>query len=39
MWIIKLIAIGFFTGIGWGVADAYVVEPYVRPKEKVEAEK
>ncbi len=39
MWILKLIAIGFFTGVGWGVADAYVVEPYIRPKEKVEAEK
>lgn len=39
MWVIKIIAVGFFTAIGWGVADAYVVQPYIMPKTKVEVEK
>ena len=36
MWVIKIIAVGFFTAIGWGVADAYVVQPYIVPKTRVE---
>lgn len=38
MWVIKIIAVGFFTAIGWGVADAYVVQPYIVPKTRVEVE-
>ena len=38
MWVIKIIAVGFFTAIGWGVADAYVVQPYIVPKTRVEIE-
>ena len=38
MWILKVIAVGFFTAIGWGVADAYVVQPYIVPKAKLEIE-
>ena len=38
MWILKIIAVGFFTAIGWGVADAYVVQPYIVPKTRVEVE-
>ena len=38
MWVIKIIAVGFFTAIGWGVADAYVVQPYIVPKTHVEVE-
>ena len=39
MWVFKILAVGFFSAIGWGVAEAYVVEPYIKPKEKIEAEK
>lgn len=38
MWVIKIIAVGFFTAIGWGVADAYVVQPYITSKTKLEIE-
>ena len=38
MWVIKIIAVGFFTAIGWGVADAYVVQPYIVPKTRIEVE-
>ena len=38
MWILKLVAVGFFTAIGWEVADAYVVQPYIAPKTKIEVE-
>ena len=38
MWMLKLVAVGFFTAIGWGVADAYVVQPYIVPKTKIEIE-
>ena len=34
MWILKIMAIGFFTGIGW---ERLVIEPYLKPKEHVEA--
>ena len=38
MWVTKIIAVGFFTAIGWGVADAYVVQPYIVPKTRIEVE-
>jgi hypothetical protein len=38
MWIIKVVAVGFFTAIGWGVADVHVVQPYIVPKTKIEIE-
>ena len=38
MWIIKVVAVGFFTAIGWGVADFHVVQPYIVPKTKIEIE-
>ena len=38
MWVIKIIAVGFFTAIGWGVADAYVVQLYIVPKTKIEVQ-
>jgi hypothetical protein len=37
MWILKIMAIGFFTGIGWYGAERLVIEPYLKPKEYVEA--
>lgn len=38
MWAIKIIAIGFFSAIGWSVADHYVVSPFIKPKMEVEVE-
>lgn len=30
MWIIKIVAVGFFTAIGWYGAEAYVIDPYLK---------
>ena len=36
MWALKIIAIGFFSSIGWYGAERLVIEPYLKSKEHIE---
>ena len=36
MWILKIMAVGFFTAIGWHGADHLVIQPYLKSKTEIE---
>jgi len=38
MWILKIIAVGFFSAIGWHGADHLVIQPYLKQKSEIEVE-
>ena len=38
MWILKVMAVGFFTAIGWHSADHLVIQPYLKNKVEMEVE-
>lgn len=38
MWVLKVIAVGFFTAIGWHGADHYVIQPYLKSKTEIEVQ-